>query len=127
MEEVGSIMPLPLATTTVDIYGRADTNTDYEVPYSPAVSERPYLKLSNVRAVITPYGGDETLSAGSEQSIVRFRFNCDTCDIGHLDIVVDNTTKEQYEVMWVAKVQGLGLDYMKGIISQSIGTQYINA
>lgn len=99
-------MTLPFATTTITVL-RSDqdgTIDDYTgVTYSPLVT--------GVRAVVGAPGGVETNRGGSSED-VTWRLNCDVTDLRHDDRVLDETTDETFEVVWVRRRVGLGLDHM---------------
>lgn len=120
-------MSLPLATTTISVYSIQQEGETPDVPYAvPTTAERKQLKQSGVRAVIGAYRGLETIVAGAQQSVASFKLNCDPCNITNEDIIIDEVTGSQYEILWVVPVQGLGINYIRGMITLSSGTEYQN-
>lgn len=124
-------MSLPLATTTISVYSRIQGDSP-DVPYAAVTTaERKQLKISGVRAVLSigkaGGSGNEVIVAGAQQAIAKFKLHCDPCDINNTDIVVDEITKQQYEILWVVEVQGLGFNYMRGEVTFSKGTEYADS
>lgn len=118
-------MVLPLATTTISVYSIRQEEENPDVPYAAVTTtERKQLKASGVSAVIGAYRGLEVTDTTGQQSVASFKLNCDPCPITNTDIVVDEITKQQYEVLWVAPVQGLGISYIRGMITLSKGTEF---
>jgi hypothetical protein len=101
-------MAIPLHTTTISILrsGQDGTQDDYDgVTYSTVVS--------GVRAVIGSLSGSENVSGGSSEQMGA-HFDCDPCDLRHDDRVLDEQTSETWQVSWVRRRIGLGLDHMVG-------------
>lgn len=101
-------MTIPLATTTITVLRPSLSNDDYYDlrTAGPVVA-------ANVRAHISEPSGIEGLIGGRTEQ-TRFPFNSDICDLSGHDLVVDDTTGNTYEVVWVRKRFGLGLDHMTG-------------
>lgn len=118
-------MSILIATTKISVYSRAQED-ESETPYAASETPSKQLKSSGVRAVIGSSAGNEVINAGTQQSITRFSLDCDPCSITHEDIVVDEVTGLQFEILWVVPIQGLGISYMRGIITLSKGTEYVD-
>lgn len=101
-------MSIPLATTTITV-SRPSTSSDdyYDVRTAGTVV------ALNVRAHISEPSGIEGLIGGRTEQ-TRFPFNSDICDVGGNDLVTDDVTGDIYEVIWVRKRLGLGVDHMTG-------------
>lgn len=102
---------LPLATTAITVYRAiADSGDDTRDPYD---SGQPSAEAvyKNVRANISTPTGRERNSGGS-QEVVEFSLDCDPIDLLHTDRVVD-ALGQSYEVVWIAKRTGLGLDHTR--------------
>lgn len=98
-------MTIPLATTTLTVKRPAAAE-----PYEAGVLA---TVVAGVRAHISGPGGFENLGGGSQQD-VTLPFACDVADVNHGDQVVDDATGVTYEVAWVQRRTGLGLDRMTG-------------
>lgn len=97
---------IPLSTTTVTVE-RPGVGTD---PYETVV-------LSEVASgvaghISAPSGSD--LHVGGDQENVSAVLLAECCvDVRHPDLVTDDSTGNQYEVVWVRRRIGLGLDHLK--------------
>lgn len=99
-------MTLPLATTTVTV-SRSDQDGTKDAYDTVTYTDR----AQRVRAVISGPGGTEVTAGGSSEQ-VSARLDCDPCDLRHDDRVTDDTTGDVWEVSWVRRRVGLGLDHM---------------
>jgi len=97
---------LPLATTTITVKRPAAGGDPYEAASVSTV-------VSGVRAHIGSPSGRERIVGGSKETLDA-GLDCDVCDIAHTDSVTDATTGEVFEVVWVQRRVGLGLDHMEG-------------
>lgn len=96
---------IPVATTTITI-SRARADED---PYDTPVV-RPVA--NGIRAVIgLPSGRDHII--GGHQTVVDAKLDCDPCELGHSDLVTDDTTEITYQVVWRTPRVGLGLDHIE--------------
>jgi len=102
---------IPIATTTISVLRdtAVDDTTD---PYDAADSGQPETVASGVRAVISSPTGRER-NIGGTQSQVEFSLSCDPIDLQHTDIVHDDATNLDYQVVWVTRRSGLGLEHTR--------------
>lgn len=101
-------MSIPLATTTITIR-RPSVDPDRD-PYEE--DPDPQTVAEGVRAHISsPSGRDQIV--GGEQSIVTFSLTCDPTDLQHTDTVIDDSSGEEFEVVWVKDRIGLGMDHVQ--------------
>lgn len=98
---------IPLATTTIRIDRvHPDPDRDYWDDNEPS----PTAFAEGIRAHIGSPGGTENRGNGS-QEIESHRLNCDPVALNHNDIVIDENTDEEYQVLWVDQREGLGLNH----------------
>jgi hypothetical protein len=103
---------IPLATTTITVKRPAAAE-----PYEAGALD---TVAAGVRAHISGPGGIQRQAGGSQEDIT-LPFACDVADVQHTDQVVDDTTDITYEVVWVERRQGLGLDRMTGQLRRITG------
>lgn len=112
-------MSLPLATTTITVLRPAlpATEDPYGDGYDAEVARDDDIATveTSVRAVISPAGaGLGGSSVGGESEVMEFRLVADPLDLSYLDLVIDETTDEEFEVVWAHLQPGLvGLDHMQ--------------
>jgi hypothetical protein len=97
---------IPVASTTIAV-ARSDqdgTKDDYDGVSFASVASR-------VRAVIGSPSGAETVMGGSSED-VSAQLTCDPVSLRHDDRVTDETTGDQWQVVWVRRRIGLGLDHV---------------
>ena len=112
-------MAIPFSTTTITVL-RLPAADMYADPYENTdVTDRQVVS-SGVRAVISAGSGSE-VTAGGEQSDVRFGFSCDPTDIAHTDWVKDERTGQVYRVSWVQARSTLGISLVRGELQQVLG------
>lgn len=108
---------IPIATTTVTVLRPAALGAD-EDPYDEALVE-PAEVAAGVRANIAIAAGREDTTGRAAREAVTFRLRCDPADIANRDLIVDDTTGEQYAVVWARqRVTGLGLDHVVADLEQ---------
>jgi hypothetical protein len=108
---------VPIATTTVTVL-RPDELAATDDPYDDA-DEEPTEIATGVRANIAIADGREELAGRAGREAVSFRLRCDVADITNGDLIVDETTGEQYAVVWSRqRVTGLGLDHVVADLEQ---------
>lgn len=111
---------IPLATTTITVW-RSPTDDGAE-PFDPLDPPEDHeMVVAGVRAHISSPSGDEAVTSGGDREVVQFGLGCDPCDVEHGDVVVDDTTGEQYQVDWAHHRVGLGLDHVTGGLRQVSG------
>jgi len=110
---------IPLHTTRVDVIRRSSGVDPYEEAGPSVVAE-------NIRAHIgSPSGADRAI--GGDAQIITDRMDCDPCDMRHGDLARDRENVDQegdpitYEIVWVRKRRGLGLDHMVAGLRQTQG------
>lgn len=96
-------MAIPLATTTITVKRASTTGDAFD-------RSDPTTIRTGLRAVIGGQTGQEAVRDGSSEQ-VTVRLVCDPYDLHHDDVIVDETTQEQWEVVWCARRQGLGVDH----------------
>lgn len=98
-------MSIPYATTTIRVW-RPDPDTEpYEEPLPPV------MVAENIRAHIsTSSGRDHPLG---DVEVVQYRLSADPVDIEHRDQVEDERTGEVFDVVWVRRRVGLGMDHVQ--------------
>lgn len=103
-EEVADV--IPLSTTTVTVSRPVQGVDSYETAVLTQVA-------SGVAGHISaPSGAD--LHVGGDQENVSAVLLAECCaDVRHPDLVTDDLTGETYEVVWVRKRIGLGLNHLK--------------
>lgn len=95
---------IPLATTTVTVTAHAEPE--------PGAGITTSTRASGVRAVIGSPSGTDVPGPGQGAERVDAVLNCDTVTgLAHTDRVTDDATGEVYEVRWVNRRRGLGLDH----------------
>lgn len=105
-------MSIAIATTRIDVVRPASPPTEdpygdgYDEPADRDDSET--TVATGVRATISPAGrGTTGSSSGGQMEVVEFKLTADPCDLTHLDVVVDATTAERYEVLWSLTTPGV--------------------
>lgn len=98
---------IPLATTTITIKRPLSTSAD---PYEGVSAVGPTV-AAGVRAHISSPSGTEA-QVGGRAEVVDAVLLCDVADLAHSDHIVDDETSETWQVLWVRKRRGLGLDHM---------------
>lgn len=107
---------IPFNTTTITIKRDAPG-----APDDPYDAQPPRVEIATgIRAHISTSTGFEVVAGGS-QEIVSFRMDCDPVSLTNLDIVIDETTEEEYEVTWARIRHGLGLDHVEAGLKQITG------
>ncbi len=88
-------MAIPLATTTVSIYGRRpqSLNDPDAEGYDPA-PPAPTLRASGIRASITAPGAEPN----APQQADTYAFRCDPTNIDRFDLIVDEQSGDTYEL-----------------------------
>jgi hypothetical protein len=121
---------LPLATTTISVqrlralapsvaaapirdpYGEGyDTETDASPTNGTQRPDQRDLVARGVRAHISSPSGSEQRQGGSSETLT-WTLGCEDCPMEHYDWVLDESTGQVYEVVWVARRTGLGLDHI---------------
>lgn len=98
-------MSIPYATTTIRVWRPADDSAPYEEPAPPT------LVAENIRAHIsTSAGRDQPLG---DVEVVQFRLSADPVDLDYHDQVEDERTGEVFDVVWVRRRVGLGMDHVQ--------------
>lgn len=100
-------MGLPVATTRITI-SRPGVGDAMDAPALEEIT-------NGIPAVIGSPSGTETVTNGSSEQVTA-RLDCDVCDLRHGDQVTDESTGERWQVSWVRRRIGLGLDHMVGEI-----------
>jgi hypothetical protein len=103
-------MSIPLATTTIKVL-RPQPGTDDD-PWVTSDDSDDKVIASGIRAHIGSPNGDEITSGGS-QVIKTFRLDCDITDLSETDRIIDEKTLITYDVTWVQKRYGVGLDHIE--------------
>lgn len=98
-------MGLPISTTTITV-ARLGTGDAMDAPDFETLT-------TGVPAVIGSPSGVETVASGSSEQVTA-RLDCDPCDLRHGDRVTDAATGDVWEVTWIRRRVGLGLDHMVG-------------
>lgn len=107
-------MSIVIATTTITVTRAARPATEdpwgdgYDEPADR--DESTPTIASDVRATIAP-GSASGSNSGGEQQVAEFRLTCDPCPLDYRDLVTDDTTGQEYEVLWAVEnpgVAGLG-------------------
>lgn len=122
---------IPIATTTIRVERPLSVSTPAEEdPYGEGYDDeaggdtndwgKSVVVASGVRATIGQPGGSE-INAGGSQSVVTHKVNCDPCDMTYLDVVVDESTGERFDVVWSKSVTGLGLDHVTATLKMTAG------
>ena len=70
---------------------------------------------SGVRAVISSPGGT-VLRDGSVEVVMGFRLTCDLTDLEPADRILDEQASVYYEMNWMTKRTGMGMDHMEAEI-----------
>lgn len=107
---------LPLATTTVTFKRPAAEGDPYEDAAMTTVA-------ANVPAYISSPSGRET-QAGGQREAVDAVLGCEVvADVDHYCIAIDDNTADRWNVSWVRRRSGLGLDHLEaGLIAISGGS-----
>lgn len=105
-------MTVPLATGTFTIR----TLTESEPGEGRTVTA-----TAVVRGVFSSPTGSEVWQAGGGQETVDAVVVCDPATIAHTDQLVDDETGDVWEVAWVRKRYGLGLDHMRVGVNRVTG------
>jgi len=107
---------IPLALTTVTVSRvPADPTRDGFDPQPDPVNI-----ATGIRAVIGNPSGSQNITAG-DRTVVTFPFTTDPSDIQADDTITDDTTGDEYRVMWARTRAGLGLDHVEGECEQVQG------
>src|SRR5688572_11833781 len=107
---------IPIATTTI----RIERLPAHDPAIDPLEAEgERSVASAGVRAHISTSRGRE--SATGTQEIVFFRLSCDVVALNRFDVVVDENTSEEYQVEWVRRRRGFGLDHMEAGLRQTSG------
>jgi hypothetical protein len=102
-------LPLPLATTTVDVY--RSTPAPNALPDELPDTEPTFsVVVSAARAHITMGAGRET-GDRMHRAIMSAKLLVDSVGLDHQDVIVDKTTGIQWEVAWVDKRLNSLIDY----------------
>lgn len=97
---------IPLATTTVTVR-RPAGDDPYETPgESPVVA-------AGLAAHISAPSGSERFVGGQAERVDAVLLIDAGADVAHTDIIDDDLTGERWDVAWVRKRTGLGLDHLK--------------
>lgn len=97
---------IPISSTTISAYHMTETE--------PGEGRTRVLYAQGVRANIGGLGGGESNRPGGGEMLISGRFQCDTIAMTHTDIIVDETTGYTFEVQWVARKSGMGMDHLEG-------------
>lgn len=100
---------IPLATTTVTI-ARSVNDGTLDLDDTPAP---PSTIATSVRACVVSPTSRTSLSRG-QRVVTSAGFRCDPTDIQLGDLLTDNTTGTNYEVLWSLTRYELGLGYTYG-------------
>jgi hypothetical protein len=96
----------------------ADPNQD---PYEPQAPTAETVVAKDIRATISSPSGREVVAGGS-QEVVQFAMSCDPVDLKHTDRVLDQTTGEQYDVVWSRqRPSPTGLDHTRASLKAVTG------
>lgn len=99
-------MTIPLATTTISVL-RSDQDGSKD-----STDTLTFAAIAmGVRAVIGNPRGTETNTGGSSEAVTA-RLDCDPTDLAHGDRVTDETLAQTWEVTWVRRRIGFGLDHI---------------
>lgn len=122
MDVVGCVMALPLSTTTISIL-RKPIAPFYESPGS--VTSPPVVIASGIKAHISAPSDAEVMAAGTEQSNVTRKFDCDPCSLTYLDLVKDESTGLVYKVIGQPmRRTAFGMDFLSGTLRMNLGSEY---
>lgn len=109
-------MALTVASTTITVM-RLPDDPDRDPYDEPPAAEEAY---TSVRAHIgSPTGREQAV--GGQQSVTDLRLVCDPIDLRHTDQVVDDTTGETFDVVWVKQRTGLGMDHTSAFLKHVEG------
>jgi len=92
------------ATTTIAVLSITQAE-----PYEAAV---PTTVSTGTRAVIGAPTGRESTVTGSAENIDAV-LHCDPVTLGHAQVVRDERTLDEWQVLWVQRRVGLGLDHTR--------------
>lgn len=108
---------ITVVTTTISVLRYPiDPTAD---PTDPRLE--PSVIASGVRAHISTSRGSEEVGSGATQEIVTFRLSCDPTDLTNDDVVRDEQSGEEYEVLWARHREGLGLSHTQAAMRQVSG------
>lgn len=96
-----------LTTTTITV--RRPTDGD---PYETSVGDPPAV-AEGVPAHIGSPSGAEARIGGQQEAVSAVLLVDPDVDVARTDIVDDEATGERYDVAWVRRRTGLGLDHTK--------------
>jgi hypothetical protein len=100
---------IPVSTTTIAVYRAAENE--------PGEGRTFTRVATGVRANIGALTGTEITRPGGGEMVAVGRLDCDPTDIAHTDQILDENTSERFEVLWVKKKLGLGLDHIEGSVA----------
>lgn len=104
---------IPAATTTVTWKAASEPEPGEGRTFS--------TRASGVRAVISSPNGRAQGQAGGGREVIDAVLNCDPVSGEHTDLVVDDTTGETWEVVWVEQRKGLGVDHTRAGLKRVAG------
>lgn len=104
---------IPLSTTTITIRRPAAGVDPYEQTTAALVTQ-------GIAAHIGSPGGAD-VRIGGDQQIITDHLDADVCDLRHGDTVTDDGNGVTYQVVWVRRRIGLGLDHMAAGLVQVEG------
>jgi hypothetical protein len=107
---------IAIATTriTVERPARPATEDPYGEGYDDPADrdDTKALVIDGHRATISPAGaGIVGNTSGGESEVMQYRLTCDPCPMSYLDVVTDERTGQEFEVLWAIEspgVAGLG-------------------
>lgn len=106
-------MSVPMATTTVTVYAQAEAE--------PGEGRTASVRQADVAAHVSSPSGTEAVAPGGGAETVDAVLLCDPVDgMGHTDTI---TTAEgdTFDVVWVERRRGLGLDHMRAGLRRRTG------
>lgn len=107
-------MPLPLSTTTVDIYRVPGDTPDDGLPDVEPTHQR---IARNVPAAFARASGRQAGDQG-QRSLLNTRLVIDYHGLNSGDVVVDNNTRQQWDVGWVNRYLNEIADYEVGQVTR---------
>lgn len=116
---------LPSTTITV-LRSTVQDDNELRAAYTGGSTTDTAVVAEGIPAHIGAPGGSERTDQSGQQTNMSFRFNCDPCDIQHTDLILDEKTGRKYEVQWIERRTGLGMDLMVGSLRYDIGSEYGN-
>lgn len=99
---------IPIATTTVTVLRSDQDGTKDQFD---GVTRS--TLVTGVRAVIGSPSGTNDMQGGDSESVTE-RFQCDPTDIRHDDLILDEISGLTWNITWVRRRMGFGLDHMVG-------------